>query len=213
MLSYFQKVFEGLSKMTPATLSIVTAVFVVSGILLFVGRKMSFTTKALVYGALAAAMSFVLSYLRLYRWPQGGSITPASMLPLFAYAYIFGPAAGVAAGTAYGLLHLVQGPYILHPVQVILDYILAYSAMGLAGLAPKNLAAGSVIGGFGRFFCSFLSGVVFFGSYAPEGMNPIIYSIYVNGLIIGTETVICILVSRIPQVKSVIEHLKAKAFA
>lgn len=211
MASYFQSVFSGLLKITPTTLSIVVAIFIVSGILLFIGRKMSFTTKALVYGALCAAMSFVLSYIRLYRWPQGGSITPASMLPLFVYSYIFGPAAGVAAGSAYGLLQLIQDPYILHPVQVLLDYVLGFAALGLAGLSRSNIGLGSLIGGFGRFFCSFLSGVIFFGSYAPEGMSPIVYSLYVNGLIIGTDTIICVIVSQIPQIKSAIERLKAKA--
>ena len=211
MLNYLQSIFGGLSKITPTVLLIAVAVFIVSGIVFFFGRKLSFSTKALVYGALAAALSFVLSYLRIYRWPQGGSITPASMLPLFVYSYIFGPGAGVGAGLAYGLLHLVQGPYILHPVQVFLDYILAYAVLGLAGLAPRNLVVGSIIGGFARFFCSFLSGVVFFGSYAPEGMNPIVYSLYVNLMIIGTDTLICIIVSRLPRIRSLIEQLKVMA--
>lgn len=211
MAVYLQNVFGGLLKLTPTTYSIIASIAMASGILLYTRRKMSLTTKALVYGALCAAMAFVLSYIRIYRWPQGGSITPASMLPLFVYSYIFGPAAGIAAGSAYGLLQLIQDPYILHPIQVLLDYILAFAALGLAGFARNNIGLGTLIGGFGRFFCSFLSGVIFFGSYAPEGMSPIIYSLYVNALIIGTDTVICFIVSQIPQIKAAIEHLKEKA--
>ena len=151
----------------------------------FYPRSQKFTTKAIVYGGLCVAIAFVLSYIRLYRWPQGGSITLVSMLPIFIYAYIFGPAAGVVAGAACGVLQLIQDPYILHPVQVMLDYIIAFAALGLAGFSRKNILWGIAIGGFGRFFSSFLSGVIFFGSYAPEGMNPIVYSILVNGLAFG----------------------------
>ncbi|MDD4568896.1 MAG: energy-coupled thiamine transporter ThiT [Tepidanaerobacteraceae bacterium] len=205
-------IFKDLAELTPTTLYILAFTVIVAIILGFVGSKAKFNTKAIVYGGLCVSIAFVLSYVRLYRWPQGGSITLASMLPMFIYAYIFGPAAGIAAGTAYGLLQLIQDPYILHPVQVFLDYILAFAALGLAGLFPKNISLGIVLGGFGRFFSSFLSGVIFFGSYAPEGMSPIIYSIAVNGTVLGSDALICLLISMLPQVKRAIQQLKGRVY-
>lgn len=205
-------IFKDLTELTPTTLYILAFTIIVAVILGFVGSKAKFNTRAIVYGGLCVAIAFVLSYVRLYRWPQGGSITLASMLPMFIYAYIFGPAAGIAAGAAYGLLQLIQDPYILHPFQVFLDYILAFAALGLAGLFPDNIGMGIVLGGFGRFFSSFLSGVIFFGSYAPEGMSPIIYSMAVNGTVLGSDALLCLLISLLPQVRGAIEQLKSRVY-
>ena len=205
-------IFKDLTELTPTTLYILAFTVIVAAILGFVGSKAKFNTKAIVYGGLCVSIAFVLSYVRLYRWPQGGSMTLASMLPMFIYAYIFGPAAGIAAGAAYGLLQLIQDPYILHPFQVFLDYILAFAALGLAGLSSNNISLGIILGGFGRFFSSFLSGVIFFGSYAPEGMSPIIYSIAVNGTVLGSDALICLLISLLPQVRGAIEQLKGRAY-
>jgi len=209
-LSY---IFQDLAEITPTTLFILIIVVALSAILLAVGSRAKLRTKAVVYGGLCVAVAFVLSYIRLYRWPQGGSITIASPLPIFVYAYIFGPAAGIAAGTAYGLLQLVQDPYILHRFQVFLDYILAFAAWGLAGFFRKNISLGIIFGGVGQIFSSFLSGVIFFASYAPEGMSPIIYSLVVNVTVLGTNILICLLVSLLPQVRRVIQRLKARALA
>ncbi|HHV18296.1 MAG TPA: energy-coupled thiamine transporter ThiT [Thermoanaerobacterales bacterium] len=211
-MSNIVNIFKDLAEITPTTLYILVFIVAFTAILGIIGSRAKFNTKALVYGGLCVAIAFVLSYIRLYRWPQGGSITLASALPVFIYAYIFGPAAGIAAGTAYGLLQLVQDPYILHPFQVFLDYILAFAAWGLAGFFRKNISLGIILGGFGQIFSSFLSGVIFFGSYAPEGMSPIIYSIAVNGTVLGTDILICLLISLLPQVKGAIEQLKAKAY-
>ncbi len=210
-MSSLSYIFQDLAEITPTTLFILIIVVALSAILLAVGSRAKLRTKAVVYGGLCVAVAFVLSYIRLYRWPQGGSITIASPLPIFVYAYIFGPAAGIAAGTAYGLLQLVQDPYILHPFQVFLDYILAFAAWGLAGFFRKNISLGIIFGGVGQIFSSFLSGVIFFASYAPEGMSPIIYSLVVNVTVLGTNILICLLVSLLPQVRRVIQRLKARA--
>lgn len=211
-MSYLEDMFAGLAELTPTTVSVLVAIFVLTIILAVVGKKTHYNTKVIVYGGLCVAISFVLSYIRLYRWPQGGSITLASMLPMFVYSYIFGPAAGISAGAVYGLLQLIQDPYILHPVQVLLDYIIAFAAMGLSGFARDNVSLGVVLGGFGRFFSSFLSGVIFFGSYAPDGVSPILYSIAVNGMIIGTDALICFIISLVPQVREIIERLKHEVY-
>lgn len=199
---FLSKFLEKILELKPITASILGVLVIVS-VLGFTQRKKSkFNTKMLVYGSLCISLSFVLSYLKLFSWPQGGSITPASMLPIILFSSMFGTIPGIIVGLAYGFLQFIQEPYVVHWAQVFLDYPLAFGAIGLAGLVKNNLALSAFIGGLGRTIIHFLSGFIFFGSYAPEGMNPIIYSLVVNVLIIGTETLICVLVSLIPQVKS-----------
>lgn len=210
-MNYLTGIFTDLAELKTITIIILALIFII-GIFVLIrkGRQPHQTqTKAVVYGGLCIALSFVLSYIRLYHWPQGGSITPASMLPMFLYAVAFGPLAGIMAGVAYGFLQLIQDPYMVHWAQVFLDYPLAFGAMGLAGVFRNNLAIASLIGGLGRFFMHFLSGVIFFGMYAPEGISPIIYSLMVNGLITGTDTLICVIISLLPGIKIVLDRIKS----
>ena len=210
IMDYLKSVVAKFAELKPVTIIILAALVLTFIVFLLLSKRepRKYNTKMIVYAGLSIAISFVLSYLRIYRWPQGGSITPASMLPLFVFAYFFGARAGIVAGAAYGVLHLVQGAYIVHWAQLLLDYILAYAALGVAGYFKDNIYKGIGVGGFLRFFFSFLSGVIFFGEFAPEGMNVVVYSILVNLLIIGTETIICLLVALIPQVKTMLKTLK-----
>ena len=96
-------------------------------------------TQVLVYGALSITLAFVLSYFKLFSLPFGGTITLLSMLPIFAYAAYFGPVSGFTAAFAFSLLQVVQGAYIVHPVQFILDYFVAFTLLGTASFFPKNL--------------------------------------------------------------------------
>ena len=207
-------VFKKLLELKPTTIIILASLLLISIALAFRERKKereSEYVKMIVYGSLCIALSFVLSYIRLYRFPQGGSITPASMLPMYIFAIMFGPTAGILAGVAFGMVRLVQDPFIIHWAQFFLDYPLSFGALGLAGLYRKNIAVSCLIGGFSRFFMNFLSGVIFFGSYAPEGMNVIIYSLTVNGLVIGTDTLICVVVSLIPQIQNAVKQVEKMA--
>ncbi|MFW5647517.1 MAG: energy-coupled thiamine transporter ThiT [Candidatus Alkaliphilus sp. MAG34] len=207
-------VFKKLLELKPTTIIILASLLLISIALAFRERKKereSEYVKMIVYGSLCIALSFVLSYIRLYRFPQGGSITPASMLPMYIFAIMFGPTAGILAGFAFGMVRLVQDPFIIHWAQFFLDYPLSFGALGLAGLYRKNIAVSCLIGGFSRFFMNFLSGVIFFGSYAPEGMNVIIYSLTVNGLVIGTDTLICVVVSLIPQIQNAVKQVEKMA--
>ena len=204
-MSYLTQMFGELKELRGTTILILVALVAISLIMAYSGKNKKTNTKILVYGGLCIAMSFVLSYIRLYRWPQGGSITPGSMLPMFIFAYIFGAKAGIIAGVAYGFLQFIQDPYVVHWAQVLLDYPIAFAAMGFAGLNRRYLPVSVVIGGFGRFLAHFVSGFIFFGIYAPEGMNPIWYSFTVNFLLIGTETAICVAISLIPQFNAAIK--------
>jgi len=210
-MNYFTQMFEKLTELKAVTIFILVALIGISLFLAYSGKSKKTNTKILVYGGLCIAMSFVLSYIRLYRWPQGGSITPGSMLPMFIFAYIFGAKAGIIAGVAYGFLQFIQDPYVVHWAQVLLDYPVAFAAMGFAGLNRKHLPVSVLIGGFGRFLAHFVSGFIFFGEYAPEGMNPVWYSFTVNFLLIGVETAICFAIALIPQFKAAVKKLKDNA--
>jgi thiamine transporter len=149
--------------------------------------------KIMVEGALAAALTVALSYVKLWEMPQGGSIT-LEAIPLLVYSLRRGVRSGVGAGAVAGLLQLLLGGYIVHPVQAVLDYPLAFAALGLAGVFKKPLWAGTVLGSLARFACHVLSGAVFFGSYAPKGTNVWIYSLTYNGSYMLPNLVIAVVV-------------------
>jgi len=139
-------------------------------------------TRVLTEAALAVALAFVLGFVKIFQMPFGGSIS-LEMIPLILLALRQGPLVGVVSGVVYGFLNFIAGPFVVHPVQVLFDYPLAFGALGLAGLfAPTRRGAilGAVVAVLGRFVCHFVSGVVFFASYAPEGWNPYVYSAAYN---------------------------------
>ncbi len=171
------------------------------------------TTKELILGALCIALSFVLSYIRIFHMPQGGSITPASMLPIFLFAYVFGTKHGIIVALAYGLLQMIQDAYIVHWAQAICDYILAFGALSLAGLFKKSIVPGILIGGFGRFLFAFLSGFIFFAEYAPEGQSPVVYSMVYQASYLLPEIAICIIIAVIPAVSKTINMLRGKTLS
>lgn len=161
-------------------------------------------TKKIVYGGICISISFVLSYIRIFHLPQGGSITLASMFPLVLYSMIFGPVAGIVAGIAYGILQLIQDMYVVNIAQFLLDYPLAFGFLGLAGIAPraiKNMylrtALAVTIALLGRGAMHVISGWLFFADYAPEGMNSFIYSLGYNGTVILGELVITLVLAMI----------------
>lgn len=211
-MSFFNYLRSVFSDVTDITLqSWICIIGLIAGALLLsrvLSRKKRINTRTLTYGSVCIALSFILSFIKFYHWPQGGSITPGSMLPLIIFAFIFGPVPGILAGMAYGVLQLIQDPYILQILQVLFDYPLAFGAIGLAGYFKNNFTMAIVSAGLGRLFFAFLSGVFFFASYAPEGMNPAVYSIAVNGLYIGGEIAICLLISAVPQMRPALQRIK-----
>ncbi len=156
---------------------------------LLLGRKepRGFDSKTIAYAGICIAISFSLSYLRIVRMPQGGSITPASVLPLMIFSYAFGVRKGVFVGFIYGLLQALQSTDgILHPAQFLLDFPVAYACIGFAGVfagnkrlknPPLEIALGGVIAGLARFVMHFVSGIFAFGAFAPEGTPVVLYSL------------------------------------
>lgn len=136
-----------------------------------VNTKKPSATIILVHGALCIAMSFVLSYFKLFSMPTGGSITLASMLPLMVYANRYGVKFGIMAGAVYGLLQYVQSPQMFHWIQLLVDYPIAFGLIGLGGLTKgdNNLVFSVLIGGTARFLAHLFTGIVFFGTYIMIG--------------------------------------------
>ena len=121
----------------------------------------------------------------------------ALTIVLLLLSYRYGPGIGALAGFLYGLINIIQDPFIVHPVQVLFDYPLPYMAMGLAGLWSGHLYRGTALAFLARFLCHVVSGVVFFASYAPEGMNPLAYSLVFNATYLIPEFVICCIILRL----------------
>ena len=143
----------------------------------FVGdkRKMS-DTRSIVYGAISIALSFALSYAKLFKLPQGGSVTFASLLPPMIYCRMFGTRRGLIVCAIYGVLQALQDPFIIHPMQFLLDYPLAFGLIGVSGIfmekgvfKDKKVVAfllGGVLAVVLRYACHVCSGVFAFADYA-----------------------------------------------
>lgn len=173
--------------------------------------KQNNNLKSLVLCAVLVALAAALGMIKLFHLPYGGSITLLSMLACTLCGYYCGLAKGLTAGLTLGLLNLVLGGYVVHPAQLVLDYFLAFTALGLSGLTFKwknGLIAGYIIGVVGRFLCSFTSGYIFFAEYAPDGMNPIIYSFIYNFICFGVEAIITVIILSIPAVNNFFKKTK-----
>ncbi len=158
----------------------------------FFGKNGSpLSTKEIARAGVCLAMAYALSYVKLFSMPQGGSITLASMLPIIIYAYIYGARKGIFVGLIYGVLQSLQSPYIIHPAQFLLDYPIAFAALGLAGILKDvktlpeaaKFAIGTIVGGAGRYISHVISGAFAFGAYA-EGQNVFIYSLAYNSYVL-----------------------------
>ncbi|MFR4307797.1 energy-coupled thiamine transporter ThiT [Acidaminococcus intestini] len=157
---------------------------------------------------LMLAMAVILTAFPFYRMPNGGSVTLGGMLPLFFISFAYGPEVGMLAGFAYSLMNLVMAPYILHPVQVLFDYPLPFMALGLAGCFPRHHMAGITAAVAVRLFFHFLSGVVFFGSYAPAGTSIYLYSFVTNLTYFLPNLVICLVFYRLLPVERFLSLMK-----
>lgn len=167
----------------------------------------------LVKTAILLAVSFVLNHITLFRMPQGGSITAFSMFSLFLVSYLFGPRQGVLAGMAYGLIDLVLNPYVIHPMQIFLDYPLAFGAIGIGGLLrgkKLGIISGYLFGVLGRYLVLVISGIIFWGEYAAEGFNEVTWSFFYNMTYILPEAIATVAILMIPQVRNLFDRFKLK---
>ena len=140
--------------------------------------------------SISIALASVLSQIRIYTMPYGGSVTLGSMIPLLLISLRRDLKTGITTGVIYGLVQIILDGMIYHPVSMLLDFPLAFGVVGIVSLFKKRPMIGTVIVFILRFLCHFTSGVVFWWMYAPEGMSPIVYSAIYNGGYIFAEMVI-----------------------
>lgn len=170
----FKKDYPGMSLVGMVVSAVV--ILAVMVVLWFVGDKRKLNdTRSIVYGAVAMALAFVLSYARLFKLPNGGSITFASLLPLMIYCCMFGTRRGLIVCSFYGVLQALQDPYIIHPMQFLLDYPLAFGLVGVSGIfmekgvfKEKKILAfllGGVVAVLFRYICHVCSGTFAFATY------------------------------------------------
>lgn len=173
------------------------------------------STKQLVFCAAAMALAMVTSNIKLYDPPFGGSVTLFSMLFICLIGYWFGLRTGLMAACAYGILQLVTNPYIISIPQMLTDYLFAFGALGLSGVfagKKHGLVKGYLLGVFGRFIFTFLSGMIFFGIYAADyGMSAPVYSFVYNGSYIGGEALLTVAVLAVPALQKGLAHIKTLA--
>ncbi len=179
------------------------------------GDKKKLSTKHLVFCAAAMALAMVASFLKLFKAPMGGSVTLFSMLFICCIGYWYGLRTGIMTGVAYGLLQLISDPYIISLPQMITDYLLAFGALGLSGLfcdKKQGLIKGYIAGVLGRYFFAFLSGLIFFGSYAEgTGMSAPVYSLAYNGSYLACEAILTLVILAIPSVNKAFAYIKQMA--
>lgn len=210
--------FSGLFEIKWYTGAIIVALVALFIVLIVASKKARWDSRTLANAAMCIAIAFVLSCIRLVKFPQGGSVTPLSMLPLILFAVACGPLKGAVVGCAYGLLQLVQDPYVIHPIQLLVDYPLAFGAMALGGLVnymplkDKNkwlqLPVAIVLGSLGRYIMAVLSGTVFFAEYAPADQTALAYSLTYNVGYLGPDAALCLIAAFIPGAYRLVDMLR-----
>lgn len=202
------------------------AVCILAGILFFVlalvfagknSTKSKMSTRQLVFCAMALALAFVTSYIKLLELPWGGSITLCSMLFIVLIGNWYGVQTGILVGLAYGILQFIQEPYVLSFFQVCCDYILAFAALGVAGFfAKKNngLLKGYIAAVLARGVFHSLGGYLYWMDYMPDSFPQSLKSIYpivYNYSFLLVEGVITVIIISIPAVAGGINQVKKLA--
>ncbi|MGN0160567.1 MAG: energy-coupled thiamine transporter ThiT [Lachnospiraceae bacterium] len=183
------------------------------------GKAKMFSTKQLVYCAVALALGFATSYVKIIPMPWGGSVTLCSMLFVTLIGYWYGPKIGLTAGLAYGILQFVQdgGTYILSPLQACLDYIVAFAALGVSGFFYKQknaLMKGYIVAILARGLFHTIGGYLYWMEYMPENFPAslaVIYPIAYNYAYILLEGIITVVILMLPPVKKAMGIVKKNA--
>lgn len=169
---------------------------VVSGVALYNLRGLKFNAIVIARIGLVAALTVTLYMIKLAPFPQGGGCSLLSVLPLMIYATIFGAKEAIMCGFIVGCLKIIVAPPYF-PMQLPLDYFTPMIALGFTPLFGRKkmlLGLGAVIACSVATFSSILSGIIFFGQYAPEGMHVWVYSTVYNVSGFGVEALASIVV-------------------
>lgn len=178
-----------------------------------------FSTRQLVFSAVSLALAFILSYVKLIHMPWGGSVTLCSMLFVVMIGYWYGPAIGITSAFAYGLLQFIQGGggYILSPMQVAFDYVLAFAALGIGGFFYKRkngLLIGYIVSVLLRGTLHAIGGYLYWMDYMPDNFPAslaAVYPVLYNFAYILPEAIITIVIILIPPVRNALDHVRRMA--
>lgn len=197
----------------------VAAILVLLAVVIFLLGKhtgsLKMTTQQIVTCAIALALAYVTSYIRVFKLPFGGSVTLFSMLFIALVGYWYGIRIGIITGLIYGILQFLQEPYVLSLFQVCCDYVLAFGAMGLSGVFKNSKKHGLVkaylLAIFARGAFHALGGYLYWMDYMPENfpqslkaLYPIIYN---YGYILA-EGAITVIVVSIPAVSKALNQIR-----
>lgn len=157
-----------------------------------------FSTKMIIEGGVMIALAYVLSLVKIWQAPYGGSVTAGSMIPIILFAIRWGTIPGIVVGAVYGTIQFILGPkWSFHIVSILFDYSVAFGFLGLAGIFKGSMTK-NIIGIFTgislRFVAHVISGVVVWASYAPEAMHPFVYSVVYNAGYLIPEFIISVLI-------------------
>ena len=192
--TWAQEAVEKFAEMPTSVWIAILVVVALAAVLLSVTKtSKKWNARMISFGAISIALSFVLSCIRLFRMPQGGSVTPASMLPLMLFSAAYGVGPGMLAGLVYGVLQYLQGGWFLNVWQFALDYLLAFAALGLAGLAKHwdkkwGLYLAMALAALCRALSATLAGIAFWDT-APWA------SLVYNGTYLIPDTLICMVLA------------------
>ena len=202
------------------------AVTITAGIILFIAAlyvaskhsaKGKMTTHQLVFCAVAIALAFVTSFIKIFEMPWGGSVTLCSMLFIVLIGNWYGVGTGILVGLAYGILQFLQGPYVLSFFQVGCDYIFAFAALGLAGIFAKKehgLLKGYILAVFARGVFHTIGGYLYWMSYMPDSFPKsltAVYPIVYNYSYLLIEGIITVIIISIPAVSKALGTVKKMA--
>lgn len=204
------EVLQSFFESVPGQITTVAVIFVLLLLVMRTNKKTN-DVSVLVKTSILLAVTFVLNQVTLFRMPHGGSITAFSMFSLFLVSYLFGPRQGILAGLAYGLIDLVINPYVIHPVQLFMDYPLGFGAIGIGGLLRNTnfgMIKGYCLGVLGRYLVVVISGIIFWGMYAAEGFDAVSWSFFYNMTYILPEAVATVAILSLPKVKNVFDRYK-----
>ena len=183
------------------------------------------------------ALATILSFLPVYEMPMGGSVTLASMLPILLIGVKFGYKWGLGTSCVYMAIQLIQalikGNVFVYCVSddlgksilivtlcALFDYVVPFGILGLSAFAKpkegKKIHIGKVCATvsvliFIRFLCHFITGIVIWGQWAPDGMGKFVYSLIYNGQYMLPELIITVAISALILSSRQIERLMTKS--
>lgn len=177
--------------------------------------KNGFSTRMVAEAGVMIALAKILSFIKLFEMPMGGSVTLASMAPVLFFAIRWGWQKGLLVGLVYGLVDYLLGGYTVHPLQVLLDYPLAYMMLGFAGLQRASDGDGFfshlpslILAVMLRLAMHVLSGCIFYSTidFTKAGASlgeaftlsnmgaGFMYSLQYNAAFLGVDFLICLVV-------------------